>query len=107
MFEGFLLGVIVTASLAASAFFLKFWRQTHDKLFLGFSAAFAIEGINRLAFLFLVNALAVISYSHVLLAEGAEALARQHYLWGLAILVIVFYGPGAISVDRRLMRDSY
>jgi uncharacterized membrane protein HdeD (DUF308 family) len=53
MFEGFLLGVIVTASLAASAFFLKFWRQTHDKLFLGFGAAFAIEGINRLAFLFL------------------------------------------------------
>jgi hypothetical protein len=55
MFEGFLLGVIVTASLAASAFFLKFWRQTHDKLFLGFSAAFAIEGVNRLAFLFLEN----------------------------------------------------
>lgn len=53
MIEGFLLGVIVTASLAASAFFLKFWRQTHDKLFLGFSAAFAIEGINRAAFLFL------------------------------------------------------
>ena len=53
MFEEFLLGVIVTASLAASAFFLKFWRQTHDKLFLGFGAAFAIEGINRLAFLFL------------------------------------------------------
>jgi hypothetical protein len=55
MFEGFLLGVIVTASLAASAFFLKFWRQTHDKLFLGFAAAFAIEGINRLAFLFVDN----------------------------------------------------
>jgi Family of unknown function (DUF5985) len=53
MFEGFLLGVVVTASLAASAFFLKFWRQTHDKLFLAFSAAFAIEGFNRLAFLFL------------------------------------------------------
>ncbi|HKQ14228.1 MAG TPA: DUF5985 family protein [Steroidobacteraceae bacterium] len=52
MLEGFLLGVIVTASLAASAFFLKFWRQTHDLLFLGFSAAFAIEGVNRIAFLF-------------------------------------------------------
>jgi hypothetical protein len=52
MFEGFLLGVIVTASLAASAFFLKFWRQTRDMLFLGFSAAFAIEGVNRIAFLF-------------------------------------------------------
>ena len=33
------IGVIVTASLAASAFFLKFWRQTRDLLFLGFSAA--------------------------------------------------------------------
>jgi Family of unknown function (DUF5985) len=52
MLEGFLLGVIVTASLAASAFFLKFWKQTRDTLFLGFSAAFAIEGVNRLAFLF-------------------------------------------------------
>jgi hypothetical protein len=52
MLEGFLLGIIVTASLTASAFFFKFWRQTRDKLFLGFSAAFAIEGANRIAFLF-------------------------------------------------------
>ena len=54
--------------------------------------------------LFAVNAMAVISYAHVLLAEGAEALARQHYLWGLGLLVIVFYGPGAISVDKFLAR---
>jgi hypothetical protein len=53
MVEGLLLGVIVTASLAASAFFLKFWKQTRDTLFLGFSAAFAIEGVNRLALLFI------------------------------------------------------
>jgi len=55
MLEGFLLGVIVTGSLAASAFFLKFWRQTRDLLFLGFSAAFAIEGVNRIAFLFVAH----------------------------------------------------
>jgi hypothetical protein len=53
MLEGFLLGVIVTASLTAGAFFLKFWRKTHDLLFLGFAAAFIIEGINRTGFLFL------------------------------------------------------
>lgn len=53
MLEGFLLGVIVAASLTAGAFFLKFWRKTHDPLFLGFAAAFIIEGINRTAFLFL------------------------------------------------------
>ena len=53
MLEGFLLGVIVAASLTAGAFFLKFWRKTHDLLFLGFAAAFIIEGINRTGFLFL------------------------------------------------------
>lgn len=52
MIDGFLLGVIVTSSLVAGAFFLKFWRKTRDLLFLGFAAAFIIEGLNRLAFLF-------------------------------------------------------
>jgi uncharacterized membrane protein HdeD (DUF308 family) len=53
MIEGFLLGVIVTASLVAAAFFWKFWRQTRDMLFLAFAAAFLIEGINRISFLFI------------------------------------------------------
>jgi hypothetical protein len=53
MVNGFLLGVIVTASLTAAGYFLKFWRQTGDKLFLGFGLAFAIEGVNRMTFLFL------------------------------------------------------
>ncbi len=55
MTQGFLLGVIVTASLVASGYFLKFWRQTRDPLFLAFSAAFAIEGVNRTGFLFVDN----------------------------------------------------
>ena len=54
MIEGFLLGVIVTASLTAAGFFWRFYRQTSDNLFLAFAAAFAIEGINRMAF-FLVD----------------------------------------------------
>lgn len=51
MFEGFLLGVIVTCSLVASCFFWKFYRQTRDILFLAFAAAFFIEGTNRISFL--------------------------------------------------------
>lgn len=51
MIEGFLLGVIVTASLAASTFFLKFWRQTRDFLFLAFGIAFLMEAVNRISFL--------------------------------------------------------
>ena len=53
MIEGFLLGVIVTASLTAAGFFWRFWRQTRDSLFLAFAAAFFIEGLNRTAFLFI------------------------------------------------------
>lgn len=53
MIESFLLGVIVTCSLIAAGFFWKFWRQTRDTLFLAFAAAFLIEGLNRLSFLFI------------------------------------------------------
>lgn len=52
MIEGFLLGVIVTASAIAAMFFLKFWRQTRDPLFMAFAAAFGIEAVNRTGFLF-------------------------------------------------------
>ena len=52
MLEGFLLGVIVTASLVAGVFFFKYWKQTRDSLFLAFAAAFTIEGLNRISFLF-------------------------------------------------------
>jgi len=55
MIEGFLLGVIVTGSATAAAFFFKFWLQTRDLLFLAFAAAFLIEAGNRLTFLWLEN----------------------------------------------------
>lgn len=51
--ENFLLGMIVTCSLIAALFFFRFWRNTRDLLFLAFAAAFGIEGINRIGFLFL------------------------------------------------------
>jgi uncharacterized membrane protein HdeD (DUF308 family) len=53
MIEGFLLGVIVTCSFVAAGFFARFWFATRDVLFLGFAAAFGLEGLNRTAFLFL------------------------------------------------------
>lgn len=45
--EGYLIGVSAAASLAVSALFFKFWRRTHDLLFLAFSAAFLMEALNR------------------------------------------------------------
>lgn len=55
MIEGFLLGIIVCGSLVAGLFFLKFWRQTRDALFLGFGVAFIVEGLNRASSLFLAD----------------------------------------------------
>jgi putative oxidoreductase len=52
--------------------------------------------------MFAVNAMAVISYAHVLYQDGFEAAIGQHYLWGFMLLMLVLYGPGAWSVDRLL-----
>ena len=53
MIEGFLLGVIATSSVTAGVFFLRFWRDTRDFLFLSFAVAFIAEGLNRTAMLVL------------------------------------------------------
>lgn len=52
MIDGFLLGVVATASITAGVFFLKFWRATRDSFFLAFAASFLVEGLNRSAVLF-------------------------------------------------------
>jgi hypothetical protein len=75
MIEGFLLGVIVTASLTAALYFLKFWTQTRDVLFLGFAAAFTIEGTNRVLRLFAEN--------------PAEAAPHIYLVRGLAFLLLL------------------
>jgi len=48
-FEAFLLGVIVTSSLTAGVFFLKFWTRTRDSLFLAFAISFIIVGLDRIS----------------------------------------------------------
>ena len=41
----FLLGFIAATSLVAALFFLKYWRDARDPLFLAFAAFFGIQGI--------------------------------------------------------------
>lgn len=54
--------------------------------------------------LFAVNVMAVVSYSNVLLAEGAEAALAQHVLWGFMLTFLALYGLGALSLDRWFAR---
>jgi uncharacterized membrane protein HdeD (DUF308 family) len=41
----FLLGFIAACSLVAMIFFLRYWRDARDPLFLAFAAFFGIQGI--------------------------------------------------------------
>ncbi len=55
--------------------------------------------------LFAVNAMAVVSYAHVLLSEGFEAALAQHVLWGFMLIVLAVYGPGKASFDYLMSRQ--
>jgi len=53
-----------------------------------------------------VNIMAVVSYAHVLLAEGSEAALAQHVLWGFMLTLLAIFGPGKISLDAWLEQRS-
>jgi hypothetical protein len=46
--EEFLMGVIAMASSVAALFFLRFWRDTGDRLFAMFAVAFLLLAFTRL-----------------------------------------------------------
>lgn len=56
--------------------------------------------------LFAVNAMAVVAYTHVLLAEGFEAALAQHVLWGWMLAVLAVFGSGGVSLDAWLGRRA-
>lgn len=72
---------------------------TAGELFFPLLLVLGLFGRIGAAGLFAVNALAVISYAHVLLAEGFEAALAQHVLWGYMLVVIAAFGPGRFSLD--------
>jgi hypothetical protein len=46
--ESFLMGAIAMASVVAALFFLRFWRDTADRLFLIFAVAFFLLAATRI-----------------------------------------------------------
>jgi uncharacterized membrane protein HdeD (DUF308 family) len=71
----FLSGVIFALSLTAALFFVRFWRQTADRLFAIFALAFTVFAISRLV-------LAVMD-------EGNEARTWVYVLRLAAFMLIV------------------
>lgn len=82
----FLLGFIAACSLVAGLFFLRFWRSTHDPLFLAFLVFFVVQGFTNAAILQLphpnqgnlaVYAIRLLSVLVVLAAILAKNIARD------------------------------
>jgi hypothetical protein len=69
-FIDFLSGAITLGFFVAAAFFLRFWRRTHDRLFLAFAAAFALLALNQVLAAFLGAGNELTPYTYALRVLG-------------------------------------
>lgn len=74
MLEVFLAGAIVAGFTLAGLFFLKFWKRTHDALFLAFTGAFWLLGLGQ----------ALLTFSRIPLEERSWL-----YLLRLAAFILI------------------
>jgi putative oxidoreductase len=56
--------------------------------------------------LFAVNAMAVISYSHVFFSDVGVFGLRQHQFWGFMLAMLTIYGMGSWSLDTLIKRRT-
>jgi hypothetical protein len=80
--EEFMMGAIAMASAVASLFFLRFWRDTGDRLFGLFSLAFLLIGITRLGL--------------AMSRDQAEGMTHWYWVRLVAFLIIL-----AAIVDKN------
>jgi peptidoglycan/LPS O-acetylase OafA/YrhL len=80
----FMNGGITIGCVFATAFFLRFWRDTRDRFFLFFSAAFALMAINWIA-----------------LATIAPAAQVRHYFYMIRLVAFVLILVAIVDKNRR------
>lgn len=66
----FLSGAVTMGFVIASAFFLRFWRRTADRLFLAFAVAFALLALNQALAQWLGAADERVGYTYLLRVLG-------------------------------------
>lgn len=83
MLSNFLSGAITMGFLFGGLFFLRFWRQTRDQLFLTFAIAFWLLGLVQ-----------------ALLALGPTAPEERSWLYGLRLLAFLLIAGSIIRKNH-------
>jgi hypothetical protein len=79
-----MLGALTMASFVVAVFFLRFWKSSGDRLFVFFSAAFAMLSVDWLALAFI------------------DALAEpRHYIFVVRLLAFGLIIYGIVDKNRR------
>jgi hypothetical protein len=84
----FVSGLIAMAYGVAALFFLRFWRDTHDRLFAFFTAAFALLAVQR-------------TLLSVLPPVLEERPGLELTLYGLRALAFLVLDAGIVDKNRR------
>lgn len=69
-------------------------------LWIGLTTRLASVGLQ------IVNVVAMIAVVHFFDDGFSDPAYADHYLWGLMMLALAFYGPGRVSMDYWLTRRS-
>lgn len=90
MMNDFLAGAISMGYATAALMFLKFWRRTKEGLFLAFSAAFLLLGINQ----------ALLAFTRVPVEERSSLYLIR--LAAFLLIILAFWVKNRrASVDNR------
>lgn len=81
--RGLIIGATALACFAVALFFVRFWRQMRDRLFLLFAIAFGVLGANRIA-----------------LSADAVADENKPYLYLLRLLAFGLIAFAVIDKNR-------
>jgi Family of unknown function (DUF5985) len=66
----FLSGAVTLGFVVAAAFFARFWRRTHDRLFVAFAVAFVLLALNQALAFGLGDADERVGYTYLLRIVG-------------------------------------
>ena len=80
----FLSGMLATGYLVIGGFFLRFWRQTGDRLFARFALAFALLGVQR-----------------VLVVEEFAIFEDRTWAYGVRLLAFLIIAYAIVAKNRE------